>query len=323
MARAATVRVQTVLDAPADHVWHLVQRLSTFRYVCRGLLGMPAIRGREEVAEPGRSETVWLFLFHVIPLHRHTTLITQVDPVERALRTEEHGGIVRSWRHTLHAEPLPDGRTRYSDTVEIDGGIFTPLLVAFAHAAYRYRQRRWHRLVRTPDLTTFTHRSHIPAPADAVWERVISPEGINDELWPYLRMTVPAGVRDLDPDRVRPGERLGRSWLLLFGVVPFEYDDITVADMQPGRRFLEHSTMLNLRVWEHERTLTPVGDGCVVEDRLSFEPRALLRAIPGFRRTLAAALRFMFAHRHRRLADHFARAAAQRGQTPTAEAETT
>jgi ligand-binding SRPBCC domain-containing protein len=302
---AVTVRIERVLDAPADRVWDLIQRLSTFRYVCRGLLGVPALRGREEVAEPGRCESAWLFLFHVIPLHRHTILVQDVDAAERTLRTEEHGGMVRSWRHTLHAEPLADGRTRYSDTVEIDGGPLTPLLVGFAHVMYRYRQRRWRELVRLPALTAVNRRSHIPATADMVWERVISPEGINDELRPYLRMTVPDGVRDLDATRVAPGTRLGRSWLLLFGVLPFEYDDITVAAIEPGRRFLERSTMLSLRVWEHERTITPEADGCVVKDRLSFEPRLVLRAIPGFRRLLAAALDFVFRHRHRRLAAHF------------------
>ena len=45
-------------------------------------------------------------------------------------------------------QALPDGRTRYTDSVEVRAGLLTPLVWAFATAFYRHRQRRWRRLVR-------------------------------------------------------------------------------------------------------------------------------------------------------------------------------
>ena len=53
---------------------------------------------------------------------------------------------------------------------------------------------------------------------------------------------------------MRLGERLFRSWILLFGVLPIDYDDITLVSIEPGRGFHERSSMLSMRVWEHERT---------------------------------------------------------------------
>ena len=88
---------------------------------------------------------------------------------------------------------------------------------------------------------------------------MITPAGINDEMRPIMRMTTPPGVERLDPDTIELGERIGRSWVLLFGLIPFDYDDLTLVRLDPGRGFLERSSMLSQRVWEHERTLEPVG----------------------------------------------------------------
>jgi ligand-binding SRPBCC domain-containing protein len=142
--------------------------------------------------------------------------------------------------------------------------------------------------------------SRLSASPDAVWERVSTFEGVNDELGPVLRMTAPASVRALDPADVVLGERIFRSWVLLFGVLPIDYDDLTLIALEPGRGFHERSRMLSMRVWEHERTLTADGSGCVVRDRLGFEPR-----LPGMGPLLERVIRATFRHRHKRLRRRF------------------
>jgi ligand-binding SRPBCC domain-containing protein len=144
-------------------------------------------------------------------------------------------------------------------------------------------------------------QSVLPAAPETVWERVSTFEGVNDELGPVLRMTAPARVRRLDPSEVVLGERIFRSWVLLFGVLPIDYDDLTLIALEPGRGFHERSRMLSMRVWEHERTLEPDGaTGCRVHDRLSFEPR-----LPGMGPLLERIVRATFRHRHRRLRRRF------------------
>ena len=114
--------------------------------------------------------------------------------------------------------------------------------------------------------------SVLAAPPDAVWARVSTFEGINDELRPLMRMTAPARVRALDPAEVVLGERIFRSWILLFGLIPIDYDDLSLIALEPGRGFHERSTMLSMRAWEHERWLEADGDGrCRLSDRLSFD----------------------------------------------------
>jgi len=132
-------------------------------------------------------------------------------------------------------------------------------------------------------------------------------EAVNEELRPWMRMTVPRELRGKTIDDVEPGRRLGRSWLLLLGVIPFDYDDLGLAELGPGFRFLERSTMLSMRRWEHERTVQPAGaDACVLTDRVAFELRRPLAIVPGSDAAARALLRRVFAHRHRRLARYFA-----------------
>jgi ligand-binding SRPBCC domain-containing protein len=151
---------------------------------------------------------------------------------------------------------------------------------------------------RRDEITT---ASVIEAEPEAIWERVTSVEGINGELMPIMRMTVPRGIETLDIDQMTPGERVGRSWILLFGLVPVDYDDLSLVRIERGRGFLENSTMLSQRAWEHERTIEALGDGtCLVTDRIAWEPRLPL---PGG--LLRPMFRAIFAHRHRRLRKHF------------------
>jgi hypothetical protein len=143
-----TIHVETELPTAADRVWSAMQYPGTFLYVARGLFGMPAIAGRTEPFVAGESGSGWLFAFHVIPAYRHHIEVLDVDPTTRTVRTHEHGGTLRRWDHVLHVEPITDDTCRYSDTVTIDAGALTRAVAALGVAIFRYRQRRWHRLVR-------------------------------------------------------------------------------------------------------------------------------------------------------------------------------
>jgi len=143
-----TVHVETTLPTGADRVWSAMLSPATFLYVCKGLFGFPALAGRTESLRQGERGTGWLMAFHVIPAYRHTIEVTEVDEATGTIRTWEHGGVLKAWNHTLHVEALQADSCRYSDTVDIDAGLLTGAVVAIASGIYRYRQRRWRKLVR-------------------------------------------------------------------------------------------------------------------------------------------------------------------------------
>ncbi len=138
--------------------------------------------------------------------------------------------------------------------------------------------------------------SVLPARADDVWARATTIEGIDHELRPWLSMSVPRGAEGLDLASVTPPHHVGRSWIRLLGVLPVDADDVTVAEVGPGLRFLERSRMLSAPLWQHERTVEPLGERmCRVRDRLTFTPR------PGLGPVAERVVGALFTHRHRRL----------------------
>lgn len=144
-------------------------------------------------------------------------------------------------------------------------------------------------------------RSELAAPPAAVWAVISTMAGVNAELRPWVRMTHPAGVDELDPGDVEPGEVVFRSWLLAFGVLPFDRHSLAFERIADGEGFDEESTSWLQRRWRHERRLAPSpGGGTIVTDRLVVVPRI------GLARPLVAhVVRFLFGHRHRRLVARF------------------
>jgi len=151
-------------------------------------------------------------------------------------------------------------------------------------------------MLRGPIVTS----SFLASSPQAVWDRIATFEGINDEFAGLLRMTAPRAVREAGLDGITPGERLCRSWILLLGVLPLDYDDITVIELDPPHGFLERSPMLSNRLWEHRRTIEEAPGGCVLTDAIRYEPRVPVPH-PLLRRVYGA----VFALRHRRLRKRF------------------
>ena len=109
-------------------------------------------------------------------------------------------------------------------------------------------------------MTVVERTTEVPAPAGAVWARVTSVEGVQHELRPWLRMTVPRAAKGISLEDVELNRPIGRSWVLALGVIPFDYDDVTLVERGPGMRFLERSPMGSMRLWQHERLVEPQGE---------------------------------------------------------------
>jgi ligand-binding SRPBCC domain-containing protein len=147
--------------------------------------------------------------------------------------------------------------------------------------------------------------SRLDAPIEQVWSWIATADGVNDELRPWMRMTVPGGG-EIDLDSIEVGKPIGRSWVLLLGLIPIDYDEINVVELERGRGFVERSRMLSQRAWEHARTIEPDSGGSVITDRVAWEPR-----LPVPAQALRPLFGAIFRHRHRRLRRRFGGGPAQ------------
>ena len=119
-----------------------------------------------------------------------------------------------------------------------------------------------------------------------------TPQGVNAELGPWIRMTFPPqALTGLQSAPV--GEPLFVSWLLAFGILPFDRHVFVLAEVG-DLHFIETSHSVLQKLWRHERYVTATG--CRVRDVVTVRARFWLAG--PIARVLASAV---FRHRHKRL----------------------
>ncbi|MCD6060417.1 MAG: hypothetical protein K0S16_728 [Moraxellaceae bacterium] len=145
-----------------------------------------------------------------------------------------------------------------------------------------------------PEPVTLRFASTLDVSREEAWRWITSVRGIATELRPLMGMSVPPGVTSLADLAFVPEQRLFRSRIMLFGLLPVDFSDLTLLELKENEGFVEQSPMGSMRLWRHERRIGAVpGDTgrCTVTDLLSFEPR-LARGLSTW------AVKQLFTHRH-------------------------
>jgi ligand-binding SRPBCC domain-containing protein len=143
------------------------------------------------------------------------------------------------------------------------------------------------------DLSTANRAS-----ADRVWAHASTMEGVNEELRPWVRMSVLAAARGLRLADAPVGRVAFASVLLLFGFLPFDVHYRTLTRVHE-RGFDEDSWSRLQRRWCHQRRVTETNGGCVVTDQLTVVPRLAPALL------VWPVVRWIFAARHRKLRARF------------------
>jgi hypothetical protein len=137
----------------------------------------------------------------------------------------------------------------------------------------------------------------------SVWNHIVKMTSVNNELFPFIRMTYPKNMSEiLENDKVPYGETLFVSVLLLFNLFPIDLHWLRFDSIINGVSFHENSTTLLHKYWKHTRVLTTDNaTGCVqVTDKLEFLPRI---RILGY--LLLPIIKFVFKNRHKKLRSVF------------------
>ena len=127
----------------------LLQR-DAFLYITRGMLGFKGAEQWPEVFEEGQVVEARLLFFNVLPAWKHTLRLVRVDQENMEIASREGGGFVRRWNHRKWIEEQSESSCLYTDEIDIDAGLLTWLIWAYAHAFYRYRQRRMRKMAIRP-----------------------------------------------------------------------------------------------------------------------------------------------------------------------------
>ena len=144
------VYVESLLPCNADAAWAEVQKSTLLLEVIQPLAFVRPLEGETfpdewTVGTTVRCRTVLLGLF---PLGIRSIFFEKIDASTRVIQSREFDALVRTWDHKIEVDPVSASECRYSDEIEVEAGVLTPLVWLFAQVFYRHRQRRWQRVAR-------------------------------------------------------------------------------------------------------------------------------------------------------------------------------
>jgi len=151
------------------------------------------------------------------------------------------------------------------------------------------------------DNISLRFESKLYAPAERVWKWITSIEGISKEMWPFFRMTAPKGIRSLKDVNIKLGVCMFRSYVFLFGILPIDYSDMTLLELNEGQGIIEQSPMGSMKLWRHERQIVSCPSEphtVLLIDNLTFCPRMAKHLVRWF-------INLVFTHRHKVLKANF------------------
>jgi len=140
-------RISTILNTPPEKVWSAVKQSNTLSYITKGFLQFKGAENFPQEWIQGKTEQCRLIFFGFIPAWQHSLEFIYIDNDKHQLFTKETGGMIHQWDHLIKLEPFTEASCRYTDEIDIGAGMLTPLVWLYAHAFYRYRQRRWRKLI--------------------------------------------------------------------------------------------------------------------------------------------------------------------------------
>lgn len=150
-------RISTTFDCTAEQLWDEISRPAALRFVSAPLLHFKPLVAGELNGEwvVGKTYPLRLYLCSFLPLGGHSITLARIDRAANLIESKESGALSPVWNHTIRFHPLGDGKLHYTDEIEIQAGLLTGMVWAFAHLFYRHRQRRWKKLLRrkTQDIT--------------------------------------------------------------------------------------------------------------------------------------------------------------------------
>ncbi len=144
------VFVQSELPCSPARAWDEVQTSDVLREIAWPLIQLRAggPDGIPDRWEEGSTVMLRPYLFGLIPVGVRALTWERIDERTGEMQTREDDPLIHRWDHLIRVESGPDGRTVYTDEVEVEAGWLTLPVWLFAQWFYRHRQRRWQAVAR-------------------------------------------------------------------------------------------------------------------------------------------------------------------------------
>ena len=135
------LRFESIVSLSAGEVWALEKDVSRLDQVSRPLLSLNLLPQAESTWREGGVYRFEIKIFCLIPWAVHEVRMVRYCDQTYTFETDESGGPIKVWKHTHQVLPLDPVRSICRDEIEIQAGVFSPLVWIIAQALYRKRHR--------------------------------------------------------------------------------------------------------------------------------------------------------------------------------------
>ena len=123
-----TIKKTAAFPVKKSKVFELLQRFDTLAYIAKPYATFESVDGQTELVwEVGRSFSFDFKMFGFIPLGVHVINVKEFNPDN--IYTNEGNLFCPVWNHRIILKETADGKTEYTDEVEIGAGWKTPFVL--------------------------------------------------------------------------------------------------------------------------------------------------------------------------------------------------
>ncbi len=139
----------SIFPVTENEVFDLLKQLNTLQYIAKPYAAFTPVNEIQELTwTEGATFSFSLKLFCCIPFGIHTIKVIQFSDDTHEIYTNESNINVPIWNHRILLRSIKDGKTAYTDEVEIGAGWKTMFVYIWAKCFYSHRQRKWKKLLK-------------------------------------------------------------------------------------------------------------------------------------------------------------------------------
>jgi hypothetical protein len=145
--RSMLVKVKSVFDCDSEDLFREIKKTNSLIYVAKPLVRFVQLPEHPlpELWEEGKY-VVKMYILSFIPFGKQWIVIS-IDNNKLNMTDNGYSKLIKKWDHTISLKNVGNNKTLYADTIDINAGGLTIFVVLFAHVFYRWRQKRWNKLI--------------------------------------------------------------------------------------------------------------------------------------------------------------------------------
>ena len=142
------ISVSSIFDCPSEIIWEKLLDLDTLIEICKPKASFKSVSENPLKWEENIIYRFKLFMYGFIPLGEHEILLESINESQKEIQSREHNRIVKIWNHLISMNMTENGKTFYTDSVELYSGVFTYFTALWSISLYKHRQRKWCKIVK-------------------------------------------------------------------------------------------------------------------------------------------------------------------------------